>query len=205
MHHSHRITALAAAALLFGAAAPATTLTFDELPFQPVDGLSFSGVTFGFTVGGASSLDANYGSGGPGTITFIDDPSLEGTTEGILTLDFAEPTCDLSFGLALNTIGPVTPGAVVELYDGNGILFGSEAVDLDSIVFFSEGLFSWTGTTPLARAVIGFDFTAADRFVIDNLSYNNVVCVPEGGGIWGGIGLGTVASLAWARRRNQRR
>lgn len=201
MHRFHRATVLAGSALLLGAAAPATTLTFDELPFQPVDGLSFSGVTFGFTVGGASSPDASYNSGGPGLLTFVQDPSLEGTTGGILTLDFEVPTCDLSFGLALNTFGPVTPGAVVDLYDGGGILLGSEAVDLDSIVLVSEGLFTWTGNAPVARAVIGFDFNAADRFALDNLSYNNVICIPEGGTVLGGIGLAALAGAGWRRRR----
>ena len=36
------------------AAKPVTTLSFDEVPFQPVDGLNVSGVTFGFQIGGVS-------------------------------------------------------------------------------------------------------------------------------------------------------
>ena len=38
-----------------GAANAAFTLTFDELPKQSVDGLSYNGITFGFEVGGNPS------------------------------------------------------------------------------------------------------------------------------------------------------
>src|SRR5712691_5906007 len=98
--------------LVFSHAAGAATvvLAFDELPFQPVDGLSFMGVTFHFTVGGVSSTDANYDSGGPGTITYVQDPSLEGNAFGTLTLDFDVPTPALQFGIALSTGGPLAAG-----------------------------------------------------------------------------------------------
>jgi hypothetical protein len=36
------------------------TLTMDEVPFQPVNGLSIQGVTFGFVIDGAASTDAFY-------------------------------------------------------------------------------------------------------------------------------------------------
>ena len=44
---------------LYGTAS-AFSLSFDELPMQPVDGLSYQGVAFGFTVGGVNSTDAYY-------------------------------------------------------------------------------------------------------------------------------------------------
>ena len=69
------------------AAKPVTTLSFDEVPFQPVDGLDVSGVTFGFQIGGVPSTDAHYNAFGPGTTTFVQDPSLEGNAAGVLTLD----------------------------------------------------------------------------------------------------------------------
>lgn len=203
MQRFPRALTLAGIALLLGAAAPATTLTFDELPFQPVDGLSFSGVTFGFEVGGAPSPDASYNSSGPGLLTLVQDPVLEGDAAGILTLDFAVSTCDLSFGLALGTFGPVTPGAVVNLYDGAGILLGSEAVDLDSIVSFSEGLFSWVGPIPAARAVIDFDENAASRFALDNLTFHTVPCIPEAGTVLSGLGLVAMAGVAWRRQHRR--
>ena len=41
-------------------AATLTTLTFNELPTQPVDDLSFKGVTFDFKVDGIDSTAATY-------------------------------------------------------------------------------------------------------------------------------------------------
>ena len=103
--------------LATGAAqAAVTTLDFTELPVQPVDGLSYMGVTFGFTIGGAHSADARYHSGGPGVTTFVQDPSLEGDATGILTLDFTpQPTNQLQFGVVLNNFAPMMPGFTVDL------------------------------------------------------------------------------------------
>ena len=83
-----------------GVSNAAVTLDFTELPNQPVDGLSYMGVTFGFAIASIPSLDAEYNKGGPGSITFVQDPSLEGNAAGILTLDFATPTSMLEFGVA---------------------------------------------------------------------------------------------------------
>lgn len=158
--------------------ARAVTLTFDELPFQPVDDLSFLGVTFDFKVGGLDSLDANYNSIGPGLITYLQDPSLEGNAAGILTLDFASPTSILDFGVALSAFNvSLSPGFTVALFDSALILLGITAVDtnpLSSPEFVTEGLFSYAGI-PVSRAVIDFDENSAERFALDNLTFD----VPE--------------------------
>src|SRR3954470_6191358 len=96
------LSVVTAACLWAGTAAAAprvATLTFEELPFQSVDGISVQGVTFRYTVGGTPSTDAFYGAFGPGSITHVQDPSLEGGTAGSLTLDFSHPTTVLAFGL----------------------------------------------------------------------------------------------------------
>src|SRR5262249_7821398 len=46
-------------------------LTFDELPFQPVNGLTYQGVTFGFTINGVASTDAHYHGSGPGQLKYV--------------------------------------------------------------------------------------------------------------------------------------
>lgn len=195
-----RLLTLAAAGLWLGAVAvPAGTLTFDELPFQPVDGLTFKRVTFGFEVGGVPSADASYNSGGPGTTVFIDDPSLEGDAAGILELVFDNPVGALTFGLALTTFEDLTPGAIVGLYDGGGVLIDSIALDLSPLVSFSEGQFSWAGVTPVTRAVLDFDDFAADRFVMDNLSFKSVV-VPESGTIFAGFFWAVLIAMDYGRR-----
>ena len=172
--------------------ASVTTLDFTELPFQPVDGLSYMGVTFGFSVGGPST-DANYNSGGPGSVVFVQDPSLEGDAAGILTLDFATPTSMLEFGVALSTTVPVTQGFVVRLYDTS--LIGVYYVSTSSLVSFSEGQFTYSGPRRVTHAAIGFNDQVASRFALDNLTYT----VPAPGAILlGGIG---VSLVGWLRRR----
>ncbi|OLT61775.1 calcium-binding protein [Moorena bouillonii] len=146
-------------------------LTFDELPFQPVDDLSFMGVTFDFKVDGVDSTDANYADVGPGSIFFVQDPSLEGDAAGILTLDFDAPVSELEFGVALSTFGTLTPGFTVELFDGSTLVDEIE-VDTSSLPIFTEGLFSFSDRdTPIDRVVIDFDDAAAFRFALDNLSF----------------------------------
>jgi hypothetical protein len=151
-----------------------TTLRFDELPTQPVNGLIFRGVIFSFFVGGSPSTDAVYNGSGPGIQTFVQDPSLEGTAFGTLVLDFPALTPTLSFGIARNTFAPLTPGATVVLFDAMGGVIGTFPVNLAPTFpgGFSEGFFNYGGPTLVRRAVIVFNSpAAAPRFAIDNLTY----------------------------------
>jgi hypothetical protein len=178
-----------------GAANAAFTLTFDELPTQPVNGLSYSGVTFDFKVGGSPSTDAVYNGIGPGTLTYLQDPSLEGTTAGILTLDFATPTDTLEFGVALNSYNAVPTAYIVKLYDSSYTLIDTFIGGTSPLVLWSEGQFTYSGTM-VRRAVIGFNKQVANRFALDNLTINPI---PAPGAILlGSIGLGLVN---WLRRR----
>jgi hypothetical protein len=181
------------------------TLTMDDLPFQPVDGLVHpAGVTFGFTVGGVPDLDANYNSGGPGAITFVQDPSIEGTTSGVLELIFATPTPILEFGAARSTVAPLPLGALVELFDASNTPIGAPIpVAMAPLVGFTEGSFVYAGV-PVARATV--DFTATDpvtggeRFAFDNLTF----LVPEPSSIVS-TGLGLVGLSLGALRMRARR
>jgi hypothetical protein len=151
------------------AAPPTTTLTFDELSFQPVNGLHFGGVAFAFEVGGAPSTDATYGAFGPGSTIFVQDPSLEGNSAGRLTLRFDHPTTVLQFGLALSTFGSLNPGARVELFNPGGHSRGTIPLNTQSLVSFTEGRFDYKGGA-IGSAVITFDPTAG-RFALDNLTF----------------------------------
>jgi hypothetical protein len=154
------------------AGAAPVTLTFDELPFQPVDGLSFMGVTFHFTVGGVSSTDANYNSGGPGVITYVQDPSLEGNATGTLTLDFDAPTPVLQFGVALATFSALAAGSSIELFDSDLASLGVIDIATAGVISFTESRFSYRGR-PVSRAAITFNSDAALRFAIDNLTFDD--------------------------------
>lgn len=178
--------------------AAVTLLTFDELPIQPVDGLSYMGITFGFTVDGNPSTDAIYNGIGPGTLTYLQDPSLEGTTAGILTLDFADPVYQLEFGVALNSYNAVTMAYAVRLYDPSYQLIDAYFNNTSPLVLWSEGLFTYSGTQ-VSRAIIGFNEQAANRFALDNLTINPENSIPAPGALLlGSIGLGFVN---WLRRR----
>ena len=178
-----------------GTASAAFTLTFDELPTQPVNGLSYMGITFGFKVGGISSTDAVYNDIGPGTLTYLQDPTLEGTTAGVLTLDFANPTDTLEFGVALNSYYAETMAYAVRLYDSSYTLIGTYFENTSPLVLWSEGLFTYSGTL-VRRATIGFNERAAGRFALDNLTINPIPA--PGAVLLGSIGLGLVNRL---RRR----
>lgn len=145
-------------------------ITFDELPSQPVDGLTVEGVTFDFKIGGIDSGDATFNSGGPGGTTYLSVPVLEGAANGNLTMDFDEPVTSLSFGVALQTSAAVTPGFEVELFDADAASLGIFAVTIESLTSFSEGLFEYEGAAA-SRAVIDFNETAAGRFALDNVEF----------------------------------
>ena len=151
-----------------------TTLRFDELPFQPVNGLIFRGAIFSFRVDGVASTDAVYNASGPGIQTFVQDPVLEGSAFGELTVEFPALTPTLTFGIARNTFATLTPGATVALFDEFGVPIGTFPVDLAPTFpgGFAENLFSYSGPTLVRRAVITFDSPeAAERFALDNLTY----------------------------------
>jgi hypothetical protein len=175
MRRATRLIALAVACVVLlpaavsSAAPPTTTLTFNELSPQPVNGLHFGGVRFAFDVAGSPSTDATYGGFGPGSITYVQDPSLEGNSAGRLTLRFDTPTTVLKFGLALNTFGSLNPGARVELFNPGGHSRGTIPLDTQSLISFTEGLFAYTGGA-IGSAVITFN-PSAGRFALDNLTF----------------------------------
>ncbi|MHC4558541.1 MAG: hypothetical protein ACYTFW_08945 [Planctomycetota bacterium] len=181
-----------------GAADAAVTLTFGELPLQPVDGLSYMGVTFGFTVGGSPSTDALYNTIGPGAVTYLQDPVLEGDAAGILTLDFGPlPTDQLQFGIALNTYNAVTAGYTVELFDTSLVSLGTFSGNTYPLIVWAEDQFTYSGA-PISRAVIDFNEQAVTRFAVDNLTFNPVTAPAPGAVLLGSIGVGLVG---WLRRR----
>ena len=122
-----------------------------------------------------SHPDADYNSGGPGILTFTQDPSLEGDAAGTLTLDFDVPTPTLQFGVSRSTFDPLTPGFTVGLFDSSLMSLGVTQVNTTPLISFSEGQFNYSGT-PVKRAGVNFPSPELGvRFAFDNLTF-------EGGG-----------------------
>ena len=165
-----------------------TLLTMDDLPLQPVHGLAHpSGVEFAFTVGGAGSNDANYASGGPESITFVQDPSIEGNSAGILFVNFPGPANVVRFGVARSV--PGTSSATVELFNAANVSLGAQNLALTAMPMFAEGLFSHRGQA-VSRFTLSFPGQVS-RFAFDNLFFQ---IVPEPGSIaLAGMGIGIVA------------
>jgi hypothetical protein len=173
------LTLFCVVSLFWATKAQATIiLTMDDLPFQPVNGLVHpSGVSFAFTVGGNPNLDANYNSFGPGVTTFISDPSIEGTTAGVLQVFFPASYNSVSFGLAASAIAPTSVN--VELFDALNVSLGITPLLLSPMPTFAENQFVYTGAN-LSR--LRLDLTPslnAGRFAFDNLRLDNVSTIPE--------------------------
>jgi len=150
-----------------------TALRFDEVAFQPVNGLHINGATFHFSISKTPSTDANYNSFGPGQQYFTQDPSLEGNAAGKLTVTFDRPTTFVQFGVALSNPGALSPGFVVGLKDSNGKLISLNQVSTRPVGpdFFTEGQFTYNGSFAVNKVVVTFASGDAARFVVDNLVY----------------------------------
>ncbi len=177
---------LAAAASLVPArlhATPVTvTLAMGDLPNQFLNGLVHpQGVTFGYTVGGVGNNDARYNAAGPGIRTYVQDPSIEGGTAGVLALLFASPTPILEFGAARNMNATLPSAATVRLFDAGDVLLHTLPLSLATTGLFAEGRFIYSGDA-VKRATIDFTATPAgtggQRFAFDNLTF---AAVPEPG------------------------
>ena len=186
---------LTIALLTMAAVSQAAVIHFDELPAQDVNGVSLLGVTFGF------NMDATFGTNvGPPASPFIQPPSLEGNSLGTLTLTFAVPTNELSFGVARSIEVNLNPGVSVELFDVANNVIGTYTADLSPSPLFSEGEFSYAGTAA-GKAVITFPMpNVAPRFSLDNLTFVSS-SVPETGSlVLSGLGLILLGGVRVRRR-----
>jgi hypothetical protein len=149
-----------------------TTISFSEMTNVSANGLTFKGVTFSFKVQGTNSNDAHFGASGPGTLTYVSDPSLEGPTTGVLGWDFAVPVSHMSFGVALAATTTLTPGVTVSFFDANQNQVNKIALVTRPLISFTEGFVVEDGP-PVSHVSIFFNSTAP-AFVVDNLTFTTV-------------------------------
>jgi len=184
------------------------------LSVSTLNGVPIVPISFGFQSGGVPSTDCTV-SGGPGTTTYVSDPSIEGAP-GELTITFGSDLSDFQFGFAVlpgggggrRGSGPVTswstgsaphPLAVtgaVQLtgYTAVGAAVGSvtvDAIDLPGDTF-PGNLAVLSSATPFRRVVISWNSQALSAFALDNLQVRQAgeAIVPS----LSGLGLAALAA-----------
>ena len=133
----------------------------------------------------------DYDLGGPGEVTYIQDPSIQGTNEPF-SVSFSVPVSFIQFGLAESISSPLI-GAEVTLASGPTLSF-----DLTLADPFAEGQFTWSGPP-----VSGFTLTpvAFPQFIaFDNLTVSAAIPEPS---TWAMMLLG-FAGLGFAGYRRAR-
>lgn len=151
------------------------TLTMTEAPYQPIDGLTVSkgGLDFAFS-NPAGTLD--YDSGGPGQITFIQDPSIAGASSPF-SITFSTPVSSVQFGLAeiFGTVGGQL--ATIGLFNGSAVPFAMTSLNASLVDPFAEGMFSFSGG-PVTSVTITPN-SGAPVMAFDNLSVVTAIPEPE--------------------------
>ncbi len=177
------------------------TLTFTELTPRPVNGGSLFGLTFSFSLNGRASDQAVYGASLPGGTTNVSPPALVGSTQEMLTFDFAQAPDFLRFGIAFNSCNTLDPGLTVQLFDGSLSLIGSFNVRTLSTTSFTEALFN-RSSVQIGRAVLTFNQNVS-TFALDNLSFNSLAIPEPAALVLLGTGLAVVAALTKKRKKKK--
>lgn len=144
--------------------------TVDGLVVATLDGIPLPApLTFGF-----SSPDAII-NGGPGDITYVQIPNIEGDASGTLAVDFGLDVTSLTFGFALACGAPVVDGAVAQALDASGAPVGSP-VSIDALDFgsgFPENQLVLSPGGGFRSAEITFNSSGGCfRFAFDNVAYD---------------------------------
>ncbi len=132
-----------------------------------------------------SSADATI-NGGPGDITYVQFPNIEGDSTGTLTIDFGGATTSVTFGFALSCGPPITDGATAQALNAQGNPVGPP-VSVDALDFdggFAENQLTLSPGGSFRAAEITFNSAdgACSRFAFDNLTYDfqGVPTLPSG-------------------------
>jgi hypothetical protein len=177
MLHKNICFAAGLAMSLWVANAQAATLTMDLPEQQAVNGLLLEGVHFSYAIGGAASTDATAPVYAVGDLLHVQDPVLEGSTDGTLLLDFDTSVTDVSFGVALQAETAQADAVWVQAWLGN-TLQDQRWLSLVPEVLFAEARYVLQGLD-INRLQFSFAMPAS-RFVLDNLTFTPVAStVPE--------------------------
>jgi hypothetical protein len=178
------VGALLLAAVLVPSSATAVTLTMDEVPNQLIDGLTVSKGGMAFTFSNPAHT-LFYNSFGPGHVTYVQDPSIQGSSS-LLGVTFSVPVTSIRFGLAESAFVPLF-GVSVILSD-----FSLHSFNLTLVDPFAEGQFVYSGAPVTGLFLSPAPGAAALAF--DNLDVTPSA-VPEQPSVVLLLGIG-IAALA---------
>jgi hypothetical protein len=159
-----------ALALVSNALAGIVTLTMDEVPTQSIDGLTVSKGGEDFTFSNPSGT-LFYDSSGPGIVTYVQDPSIQGSTAPF-GVAFSVPVFSIQFGLAEDVETSVSPLATVSLFDSSLIPFATISFDSSLVDPFAEVQFNYSGG-PITNILITPNSGPA-ALAFDNLTVDTV-------------------------------
>ncbi|GAQ83846.1 hypothetical protein KFL_001640210 [Klebsormidium nitens] len=148
------------------------TVTMEERGYFPVDAQNQKVKDLTIVYGPVNPNDpVELGSYGPGNMTYVQDPSLEGAIVPGVTVQLKAKAgyhfVAVSFGVALSNFGRHTEAFFVDGLGSSTV--GSGSITVDSLVLYSEGRFEATNIyTPQITIV---PHGPAIRFVIDNVKY----------------------------------
>lgn len=152
------------------------TLDFSELgtsPLVDVVDADVKGVTFEFD--GYPEIDAIYNGSFVGPSIFLADEALAADADGVLTINFAEPTNMIQFGAAVDKVSR-SSFMTVELFSEAGCSMGVDMIPLYQILEggLTEGHYTYYNPFDggyASSAVIKVNDCGADEFYIDNLTH----------------------------------
>ena len=180
---------------------------FTGVPLGSVNGSTIDGITFGFTLGGVPSADAQVSDVGPVAADF---PDLEGNSLGVLSLVFPAPQTILAYRWAIDSVpvvGRFTDLNQVELFDASDASLGAVSFDFSLLVGGFLGGFVGVGDdVPFTEARLTFPSTIPNqpgaRFAVDNIRFGDtpLTTVPEPATI---VLIGSGALVVAGRRRHR--
>lgn len=196
----------------FSCPSPDTLITFDGVPLGThVSNLNYPGIIFKSSNPSTVPSIGHTVLGGPGTCTYVQDPSIEGPANGTLSLKFDNCIDCISFGFALSTnVGPLTDAVTVDFYSKTGYHISSISADADiSGCGFIEGSLIDMPQMPYEARISSKFVGGIGRIAIDNLSYtlsNKCAFIPtlsEWGLLILGLLIGIISITAVRQREKQ--
>ncbi len=151
-------------------------LTFNGLADNTeVNGLSVSGVLFGYSLGsGYVIID-----GGPGITNSVAPPNVVsvGNNAGIMTMILPAPATLFGYGYAVLDTVPVTNATTITLFSG-ATNVGSLSYDAVPDPIFAGGFAGIQSTIAFDRVQVVFNSEQAEAFAFDNVTFDSAVPEP---------------------------